>query len=330
METTHDDRARLLERIQALSLKRGRFVLSSGAESDFYLDLRLTTTDPEGAALSARFLLAEAARVDASRIGGPTIGADPLVGAAVASSYHLGRPVRGFLVRGEAKRHGTERQIEGHCEADDRVLVLDDVVTSAGSIVRAIDAVRAAGAEVVGCFCLVDREAGGRERLAEAGVSLTSVFSVREVLGPKADPLPARFTPHTPYLTTDAIVELEPGKVLLIRRGFPPYGWALPGGFVEVGESLEDAVERELLEETGLALQSVEQLHTYSAPGRDPRFHTVTTVFTATARGPARAGDDAKEIALFPLDRLPEDLCFDHAAVLADWRTGRYGSRPIG
>src|SRR5262245_22150533 len=101
MSGTARDRARLLSLIRQLSLERGRFVLSSGAVSDFYLDLRRTTTEPEAASLAAGFLLDEAQRLQADRIGGPTLGADPLVGAGVALSLIEGRPVRGFLVRGE-------------------------------------------------------------------------------------------------------------------------------------------------------------------------------------------------------------------------------------
>ncbi|MCC7142863.1 MAG: orotate phosphoribosyltransferase [Candidatus Eisenbacteria bacterium] len=323
------DRSMLLGLIRHLSLRRGRFVLSSGAISDFYLDLRLTTTDARAAHLSSQFLLQEAYRLGVERVGGPTLGADPLVGAAVALSVEEGRPLRGFLVRGEQKKHGTERLVEGHLAAGDRVLVLDDVVTSAGSIVRAIEAVRTAGAEVLGCFCLVDREGGGREKLAEVGVPLTAVFQVGEVLDEAvaAEP-PTYFRPRTPYVTTDAIVELQPNHVLLIKRNHPPYGWALPGGFVEIGESLETAVRRELQEETGLVLGRVEQLHTYSEPGRDPRFHTVTAVFVANAQGTPQAGDDAGEARSFPLDALPADLVFDHASVIEDWRQGRYRFRP--
>lgn len=321
------ERARLLQVIRTLSLKRGHFVLSSGATSDFYLDLRLTTTDAEGAFLAARFLLAEAARLGADRVGGPTLGADPIVGAAVAWSIKQGRPLRGFLVRGEQKKHGTGRLIEGHCEAGSKVIVLDDVVTSAGSIVRAIAAVREAGAEVVAAFCLVDRNGGGREALAELQVPLCSVFRVDEVLAETPVPEEAMrpvFRADSPLLTVDAIVEMQPGQVLLVRRGHPPFGWALPGGFVEMGESLETAVRRELREETGLELQDLRQYQTYSEPGRDPRFHTVTTVFTAMAGGTPVAGDDAREARLFSLDALPPDLCFDHPRVLDDYRRGRF------
>lgn len=346
------DRIRLLRWIRHLSLKRGRFVLSSGAISDYYLDLRLATTHPAAARLAARFLLAEVARRGANRVGGPTLGADPLVGAAVSLVPAAAGALGGFMVRPQAKDHGTGRQIEGHLGAGDRALVFDDVVTAGGSILRAVDAVRTAGAEVVGSWCLVDRDQGGREKLADVGAPLTAVFSVREVLeatlpdGPPEEPhgpfrtddpapaagaegtigaAPAPWRPVTPVLAADAIVEPTPGCVLLIRRKNPPLGWALPGGFVEVGESVEEAVRREILEETGLVLGEAVQMHTYSAPGRDPRLPTVTVIFAARASGTPVAGDDAAETRVFPLDGLPSDLCFDHRQVLEDYRTARYG-----
>lgn len=139
--------------------------------------------------------------------------------------------------------------------------------------------------------------------------------------------LPLQRLPH-PLCTVDAILEVEPGKVLLVRRRYEPLGWALPGGFVEWEESLEKACRREIREETGLHIDELEQMHTYSDPGRDPRGHTVTTVFIARPTGRPRAGDDAAEIGLFELDRLPEPICFDHLQILEDFRVGRWGKSP--
>ncbi len=303
--------------------------------SDYYLDLRLTTTHPEGARIAARLLIAKAMARGANRVGGPTLGADPLVGAAVA----LCRPasgLRGFLVRAQAKDHGTGRRIEGHLQPGDRALVLDDVVTAGGSILRAVEAVRAAGAEVVGAFCLVDREQGGREKLEEAGAPLHAVFRVAEVLATSEAPeaeeeteAPAAHEPPvTPALTVDAILELEPGRVLLVSRRHAPMGWALPGGFVDPDESVEDAARREILEETGLEITDLRQMHTYSGPARDPRLPTASVVFAARARGSFRAGDDAAEARLFPLDTLPRDLCFDHRSILDDFVRRRFGLGP--
>jgi 8-oxo-dGTP diphosphatase len=110
----------------------------------------------------------------------------------------------------------------------------------------------------------------------------------------------------------------RPGEVLLIRRKNPPAGWALPGGFVDYGESVEQAAEREAFEETGLRAHGLRQFRVYSEPGRDPRFHTITVVFVAESRGELRAGDDASEARWFALDNLPDDMAFDHAKVIAD------------
>jgi ADP-ribose pyrophosphatase YjhB (NUDIX family) len=122
-----------------------------------------------------------------------------------------------------------------------------------------------------------------------------------------------------PLPTVDIIIELKGGGIVLIKRKNPPYGWAIPGGFVDEGESLEDAARREAREETGLKVRLQCQLHTYSAPGRDPRFHTITTVFVATSRGTPRAGDDAAGACVYAEDTLPEDLAFDHRDILADY-----------
>lgn len=131
-----------------------------------------------------------------------------------------------------------------------------------------------------------------------------------------------------PRITVDALVANPSHEVLLIERGHFPPGWALPGGFVDAGESLEQAVARELLEETGLTARELTQFHTYSQPGRDPRHPTVTTVFLAVAEGDLSAGDDARRAAYFPLDRLPA-MAFDHGDILKDWESyRRTGARP--
>lgn len=128
--------------------------------------------------------------------------------------------------------------------------------------------------------------------------------------------------PITPLLAVDAIVCLEnrPEKpIVLIERANPPYGWAIPGGFVDVGETTEAAVVRELKEETGLDIVLTGLLGVYSDPKRDPRGHTVGIVYTATAKGEPIAGDDAKNVQLFSLDDLPSTLAFDHAKILEDY-----------
>jgi 8-oxo-dGTP diphosphatase len=121
----------------------------------------------------------------------------------------------------------------------------------------------------------------------------------------------------------DVIIECDEG-VLLIKRKNPPEGWALPGGFVDYGESLEAAALREAKEETGLDVKLIRQFHSYSDPSRDPRHHTITTVFVAAAGGKAVAGDDALEAIFFNRDNLPEQIAFDHRDILNDYFIRRY------
>jgi len=125
-------------------------------------------------------------------------------------------------------------------------------------------------------------------------------------------------TPRNPFLTVDAIIEIG-GGIILIKRKNPPPGWAIPGGFVDYGESLEDAVCREAKEETGLDITLIRQFHTYSEPGRDPRHHTVSTIFIASASGTPVAADDAQEVGIFTRDSLPRDIAFDHRQILEDY-----------
>ncbi len=129
---------------------------------------------------------------------------------------------------------------------------------------------------------------------------------------------------RNPYPTVDIIIEVEreDGRtgIVLIERKFSPLGWALPGGFVEYGESLEDTAIREAKEETSLDIRLVEQLHTYSDPGRDPRFHTISTVFIAAARGEPRAQDDARNVGVFTEEDRPRPLVFDHERILMDYQ----------
>ncbi len=132
--------------------------------------------------------------------------------------------------------------------------------------------------------------------------------------------------PVTPLLAADAIIELTdfPGRpIVLIERANPPYGWAIPGGFVDVGEIVERAAVREAKEEVCLDIKLIALLGVYSEPSRDSRGHTVTAVYVAEAAGTPKAADDAKNCKYFTLDALPEPLAFDHAQVLADYKRFR-------
>ncbi len=128
-----------------------------------------------------------------------------------------------------------------------------------------------------------------------------------------------------PFPTVDIIIEIGQGIVLVERKN-PPHGWALPGGFVDYGESLEEAAVREALEETGLRVKLVCQFYTYSKPDRDPRFHTITTVYVARAQGKPKGGDDARRAEIFAPEEIPFDkLVFDHSQILADYLEWKYG-----
>jgi 8-oxo-dGTP diphosphatase len=135
--------------------------------------------------------------------------------------------------------------------------------------------------------------------------------------------------PVTPLITVDALIELTDGRIVLVRRKNPPPGWALPGGFVDPGESLADAVRREALEETSLKITVEELFHVYSRPWRDPRGDTVSVVYYCRAEGNPAGGDDAAAAEAFEPDSFPEDLAFDHGRILEQflaWR--KTGERP--
>lgn len=126
---------------------------------------------------------------------------------------------------------------------------------------------------------------------------------------------------RNPVPTVDIIIELggADGGIVLIERKNPPPGWALPGGFVDYGETLEQAAVREAKEETSLDISLVRQFHAYSDPDRDPRGHTITTVFVATAEGVPQARDDARAVAVCPLEKIRLPLAFDHRKILDDY-----------
>lgn len=130
-----------------------------------------------------------------------------------------------------------------------------------------------------------------------------------------------------PKLTVDIIIEVDKGSqflgIVLIERKNLPFGWALPGGFVDYGETVEDAAIREAKEETSLDIKNLRQFHVYSDPKRDPRFHTVSVVFVGQAQGEPKAGDDAKSVGIFTPKNLPS-LLFDHPQILSDYFSKKY------
>jgi len=127
---------------------------------------------------------------------------------------------------------------------------------------------------------------------------------------------------QNPLPTVDIIIEIESREIVLIKRKNPPHGWAIPGGFVDYGESLEEAAVREAKEETNLDVELIKQFHTYSNPNRDPRHHSISTVYIARAKGSPKAKDDALEIGIFTESNLPDQLAFDHRSILKDYFKG--------
>lgn len=132
---------------------------------------------------------------------------------------------------------------------------------------------------------------------------------------------------RNPFPTVDIIIEIEnlnQKKIVLIKRKNPPYGWAIPGGFVDYGESLEEAAVREAEEETALQVKLIRQFHTYSDPARDPRHHTIATVFIASASGEPEGRDDAAEAAVFSKHEIPGQMAFDHRKIIEDYFNNKY------
>lgn len=135
--------------------------------------------------------------------------------------------------------------------------------------------------------------------------------------------------PKTPEVTVDAIIESQKGAIVLVERKYTPTGWALPGGFVDPGESLLDAVKREVLEETGLVVTVTAIFHVYSRPWRDPRGDTISVVYHCTASGEPVGGDDASRAKYFPPSELPDEIAFDHREIIGDFlRWKALGEKP--
>lgn len=178
------ERQRLIKLLAERSVKTGRFTLASGKISDFYIDARITTMSPEGLALIGPLAIQifKTAAWELDAIGGLTLGADP-ISYSISYASNLAPPLlRAFTIRKEAKSHGAGKLIEGTFQQDDRVVIVEDVVTTGHSALRAIDAVKAAGGHIAGVFALVDREEGGREAIEDAGYEVISVTHRRELM----------------------------------------------------------------------------------------------------------------------------------------------------
>ena len=178
------DEEQLIRLLAERSTKRGQFTLASGKKSEYYIDARLTTMSPEGLSLIGLIALSRLREsgwpVDS--IGGLTLGADPISYAISYASASSSRPLRAFTVRKEAKTHGTGKTIEGPFRKNDRVAVIEDVITTGGSALRAIEAVRAESGTVSGVLALVDREEGGRQAIEAAGIPVISIVAASQII----------------------------------------------------------------------------------------------------------------------------------------------------
>lgn len=185
-----NQRERLRELLRERSVRRGDFVLASGARSSYYVDCRIAATSAEGQVLIGKLGL-ELLRSSDLRpdvVGGLTMGADPVAYAIAHASWHSGDPVDAFTVRKQAKEHGTGKRVEGNFAAGQRALVIEDVITSGGSALQACDAVEAEGGVVIGVLALIDREAGGREVIETRGYPVQSLFRISELLDETVGP----------------------------------------------------------------------------------------------------------------------------------------------
>ena len=172
---------KLLALLKKQAFKRGRFVLSSGKISNYYLDGRIITLTPEGAYLVASIILEKLKGKKIDAIGGPTLGADPIVGAIACLSHLNGRPIKTFIVRKEPKGHGGGRQIEGpQLKKKSKVVIIDDVATTGKALIAAKEALERIGVDADRAIVIVDRCEGAKENLAKAGLKLESIFTIKD------------------------------------------------------------------------------------------------------------------------------------------------------
>lgn len=185
-----NERQQLIELLAERSVKRGHFILASGKSSDLYIDARTTTMSPEGLVLIGHLAIQtlKDARWELDAVGGLTLGADPIAYSISYASNAAPPLLRAFTVRKEAKIHGTGKLIEGPFRQGDRVAIVEDVITTGSSALRAADVVRNAGGQIQGVFALIDREEGGRQAIEAAGYRVISLIHIREVMASTLDP----------------------------------------------------------------------------------------------------------------------------------------------
>jgi orotate phosphoribosyltransferase len=175
------DREQLLEQIKANAIVHGKVILSSGKEADYYVDLRRITLSAVAAPLVGRVMLDLVKELDFEAVGGLTLGADPIAAAMLHAAGERGRKLDAFVVRKQGKAHGLQRRIEGPDVAGRRVLAVEDTSTTGGSVLTAVEALREAGAEVVGVAQIVDRATGAAERVAEQGLPYLYVYGLEDL-----------------------------------------------------------------------------------------------------------------------------------------------------
>lgn len=176
------DREKLLEIIKTQGYFREKVTLSSGKQSDYYIDARRVTLKPEGAILAAKLILEAVKNDQYDAIGGPTLGADPLIGAIGVLSFQAGRPKNTFIIRKAPKAHGKQQQIEGpDLPCGSTVILIDDVATTGKAFLQSLDVLNQLDVKCVKCVCLVDRNEGAKQAVTEKGSSLISLFDIGEI-----------------------------------------------------------------------------------------------------------------------------------------------------
>ncbi len=179
----NDDRAQLFQILKEKAFFRGKFILSSGKESSFYLDARLVSLSPAGAYLTGKVMLEMIKDDKVDAIGGPTLGADPMVGAIASLSFQANKPINTFIIRKQPKPHGKQQQVEGpELKEGFTVVIIDDVATTGKAFVESIEVLQKMNIKIAKAICIIDRNEGAREALAKYNVPLAPIFTINEFL----------------------------------------------------------------------------------------------------------------------------------------------------